>query len=62
MGLDLAIGGLVVGLVVGVAPVYIQPIWSLPVIYAIVIIVLFIRPAGLFGRAGLFGAVASRQV
>lgn len=56
------IGGLIVGLVAGITPVFVQTAWSLPVVYVIVIAVLFIRPAGLFGRAGLFGSVASRQV
>jgi branched-chain amino acid transport system permease protein len=56
------VGGLIVGLVVGVSPAFFDPTWRRPLVYAIVVVILFIRPAGLFGRRGQFGALSSRQV
>lgn len=56
------VGGLIVGLVVGVSPAFFDPNWSNPFVYAILVLILFIRPAGLFGRRGQFGAMSTRQV
>jgi branched-subunit amino acid ABC-type transport system permease component len=56
------VGGLVVGLVAAMAQVFFQPEWSRPLIFAVLLGVLVVRPAGLFGSAGLFGARAAREV
>jgi branched-chain amino acid transport system permease protein len=56
------VGGLIVGLVVGVSPAFLDPNWSSPLVYGILVLILFMRPAGLFGRRGQFGAMSTRQV
>lgn len=55
-------GGLFVGLVGGVAPAFFDPTWTLPLVYALVVLLLFVRPSGMFGRAGQFGAAGARRV
>jgi branched-chain amino acid transport system permease protein len=56
------LGGLIVGLGSVMAQVILAPDWSRPVIFLLLIVTLVLRPAGLFGRAGMFGARASREV
>jgi branched-chain amino acid transport system permease protein len=56
------LGGVVVGLVSAQAQVFIDPVWARPIIFALILIILALRPAGLFGKAGMFGARASREV
>jgi branched-chain amino acid transport system permease protein len=56
-------GGLLVGLVVGVTPAFLnEPSLRGPLVWAAMVVVLFIRPAGLFGKGGQFGAAAVREV
>lgn len=56
------IGGLIVGLGSAVAQVFLSPLWSRPFIFFLLLLTLVVKPAGLFGRAGMFGARASREV
>jgi branched-chain amino acid transport system permease protein len=56
------VGGVVVGLITGVAPVLIDPLLVQPLLLGLLIAVLVIRPGGLFGAAGQFGAAALREV
>ena len=55
-------GGLIVGLVVGLLPTMFHPSWRGPIVFLTVVIVLFIKPTGLFGRSGQFGAASVREV
>ncbi len=56
------IGGLIVGLILGLTPAFADQTWRGPVVWVVMVIVLFIKPAGLFGKGGQFGAVSVRQV
>jgi len=57
------VGGLIVGIVLGVLPAFLsEPSLRGPLVWLTLVIVLFIRPAGLFGKAGQFGAVGVREV
>jgi branched-chain amino acid transport system permease protein len=56
------IGGVIVGLLAGIMPIVVDPQAAVPVIWGAVIAVLLVKPAGLFGTAGLFGATRSREV
>jgi branched-chain amino acid transport system permease protein len=56
------VGGLIVGLILGLTPAFVDQTWRGPVVWVVMVIVLFIRPAGLFGKGGQFGAVSVRQV
>jgi branched-subunit amino acid ABC-type transport system permease component len=56
------IGGVIVGLITGVAPIFINPLLVQPVLLALMIAVLVLRPSGLFGTAGQFGTAALREV
>ena len=55
-------GGLVVGLIAGIVPAIGDPRWALPLIWLAVVVVLLVKPSGLFGTAGLFGASRFREV
>ena len=55
-------GGLVVGLIVGLTPAFGNPHASVPMIWAMVVITLLVKPAGLLGAAGLFGSARLRDV
>jgi branched-chain amino acid transport system permease protein len=55
-------GGLIVGLTTGIVPAFLEPAYVTPVVIAIMFLVLLIRPQGLQGAAGLFGAKAQRDV
>lgn len=55
-------GGLVVGLIVGVTPTLGNPHAAVPLLWAIVVTTLLIKPAGLWGAAGLFGSARLREV
>jgi branched-chain amino acid transport system permease protein len=57
-----AFGGLLIGLIVGLAPIKIDPSLTGPLVYGLVLAVLLARPAGLFGAPGAFGAAAVREV
>lgn len=56
------VGGLVVDLLAGVVPTLVDPHLTIPIIWGVVILVLIVKPAGLFGTAGLFGAAQMREV
>lgn len=56
------IGGLIVGLVTGVTAGLLNPNWTSPILVVLLIAVLLIRPTGLLGSAGLFGAARAREV
>jgi branched-subunit amino acid ABC-type transport system permease component len=56
------VGGLVVGLITEIAPVFINPLLVQPLLLVFMIVVLVTRPGGLFGTAGQFGTAALREV
>lgn len=56
------VGGEFVGLVSTVVPIWVNPIYIHLIIYGTMIALLVIRPQGLFGSAGRFGAAALREV
>ncbi len=56
------VGGLLVGLIHGVTPLFFEATWATPLVYLLLLTVLLIKPAGIFGRSGLFGAAEGRQV
>lgn len=56
------VGGVLVGLVSTVVPVYLPAIYVNLIIYGAMVLMLVIRPQGLFGSAGRFGAAALREV
>jgi branched-chain amino acid transport system permease protein len=56
------VGGLIVGLILGLTPAFMDPTWRGPLVWVAMVVVLFIRPAGLFGKGGQFGAASVRQV
>jgi branched-subunit amino acid ABC-type transport system permease component len=56
------LGGGVVGLVSGLSAGLLRPAWTGPMLLAILVVVLLVRPAGLLGAPGLFGAARSREV
>jgi branched-chain amino acid transport system permease protein len=57
-----AIGALMVGLVQGIAPLYIDANWTIVLVVLGVGLLMVIRPSGLRGTAGLFGASAVREI
>jgi branched-subunit amino acid ABC-type transport system permease component len=57
-----AIGAVVVGVVQGVAPLYVNTNWTTVIILVGVTVLLIIRPSGLRGTAGLFGASGVREI
>jgi branched-chain amino acid transport system permease protein len=56
------VGGLIVGLILSLTPAFMDPTWRAPFVWTAMVIILFIRPAGLFGKGGQFGAASARQV
>jgi branched-subunit amino acid ABC-type transport system permease component len=56
------IGAVVVGMGQGLIPAYLSPSWTIPLLLVFALVLLIIKPTGLLGRAGLFGAAAQRQV
>ncbi|WP_103379941.1 branched-chain amino acid ABC transporter permease [Pseudonocardia dioxanivorans] len=56
------VGGGLVGLISGLSAGLLQPAWTGPVLLAILVVVLLLKPAGLLGAPGLFGAARSREV
>lgn len=57
-----AIGAVIVGLIQGVLPVYINPSWTTILLIVLVTGLLVVRPAGLRGVAGLHGAQGIREI
>jgi branched-chain amino acid transport system permease protein len=55
-------GGLIVGLMVGVTPTLASPHLAVPLLWLIVVGMLLLKPAGLWGAAGLFGSARMREV
>jgi branched-chain amino acid transport system permease protein len=56
-----AFGGLAIGIVGGLAPIEFSPQLTRPIIYGVLLIVLLIRPIGIFGTPGAFGATSIRE-
>lgn len=56
------VGGVLVGEIVYVTPLYMNPELSSTMVYALVLVILLVRPAGLFGTGGAFGAARLREV
>lgn len=56
------VGSVVVGLIAGIAPVLADPHLVVPLVWCIVLCVLLVKPSGLWGAAGLFGAPRARDV
>ena len=46
------IAGLLLTQIQAIASLYIQPSWTDPLVFAIMVVVLMVRPQGLFGRLG----------
>src|SRR6185295_10902637 len=46
------IAGLVLTQVQAISSLYISPVWSDPIVFAIMVVMLMVRPQGLFGRLG----------
>ncbi|HEY0572338.1 MAG TPA: branched-chain amino acid ABC transporter permease [Enterovirga sp.] len=46
------IAGLVLTQIQAISSLYISPVWSDPIVFGILVIVLMVRPQGLFGRLG----------
>lgn len=56
------VGGLIVGLIGGIVPAVGNPHVALPLLWLVVVAVLLVKPAGLWGAAGLFGSARLREV
>lgn len=56
------IGGLIVGLLGGVVPAVLNSAYINPILWGIILTILLVKPAGLWGTAGLFGSAKSRDV
>jgi branched-chain amino acid transport system permease protein len=46
------VAGLLLTQVQAIASLYISPVWTDPIVFAIMVLVLMLRPQGLFGRLG----------
>jgi branched-subunit amino acid ABC-type transport system permease component len=56
------VGGMVVGLLTGLLPIWVDPHLSSVIVYLVMVGFLLLRPRGLFGSAGMFGAARLRDV
>jgi branched-subunit amino acid ABC-type transport system permease component len=56
------IGGVVVGVIAGVTPILASPQFTLPLLWIVVVATLLVKPKGLWGTSGLFGAARIREV
>lgn len=56
------VGGLVVGLISGLTPVWFDAALAQPLVFLALVVVLVIRPTGLFGTEGQFGSAQLREV
>jgi branched-subunit amino acid ABC-type transport system permease component len=56
------VGGIVVGLIYGVVPVILNPDFTSPLLWLVVVGVLLVKPSGLLGTAGLFGSARLREI
>jgi branched-chain amino acid transport system permease protein len=55
-------GALIVGLVAGITPIVADPNLTLPLLWLIVVVTLLVKPSGIGGIVGLFGAARVRDV
>jgi len=46
------VAGLALTQVQAISSLYISPVWSDPIVFAIMVVMLMVRPQGLFGRLG----------
>ena len=46
------IAGLLLTQVQAIASLYISPVWTDPIVFTIMVVMLIVRPQGLFGRLG----------
>jgi len=46
------VAGIVLAQIQSIASLYVSPVWSEPIVFGIMVVVLMIRPQGLFGRLG----------
>jgi branched-chain amino acid transport system permease protein len=56
------LGGLLVGLISTIIPLYLNAAYVSLIIYGLMLVVLVFFPKGLFGTAGRFGSAALREV
>lgn len=56
------VGGVLVGLIYGLVPVLLDSHLTVPAMWAVVVLVLLVKPAGLLGTAGLFGSARLREI
>jgi branched-chain amino acid transport system permease protein len=56
------VGGVIAGLITGIGSVYVDSSLVNLVVYGFLVLVLLIRPAGLFGARGGFGAARLREI
>lgn len=56
------VGGVLVGLISNIVPIFIDPNLTSTALYLVLLVVLLVRPTGLFGAAGGFGAARLREV
>lgn len=56
------VGGVIVGLLSGLVQAAALPDLTVPVVWVVVVVVLILKPAGLWGVRGLFGAAGARDV
>jgi branched-subunit amino acid ABC-type transport system permease component len=56
------VGGIIVGQIVGLTPVWFDASFAQPLVFLVLLAVLVIRPTGLFGTAGQFGTARLREV
>jgi branched-chain amino acid transport system permease protein len=56
------VGGLLVGLMTGVGPIFVDTLLIQPLLLVLLVIGLAIRPGGLFGAAGEYGSGVLREV
>lgn len=56
------VGGVVVGVATTVPPIWVNPTFVSTIVYGLMLLVLLVRPRGLFGSAGTFGSARLRDV
>lgn len=44
------IGGVIIGLVESIGPIFMTSTWTEAIVYGLFLLVLFVKPAGLFGQ------------
>ena len=43
------LGGIIIGLIESIAPMFMTATWAEAIVYALFLVVLFVKPSGLFG-------------